>query len=233
MKKLLIGLFVFVILLALVVVGVGFVLPKEYEVTREIEIDAKPEVVYSHLVDLEEWPKWSYWTEEHIDGLEVTLGEKTVGEGASQSWTDASGTKGQLDIIATTTNEKIATEMRYGDSPPMTSVMSLSSVEQDGEKTKLTWYSKGSCGDGFVAGWFCLLMPSMIGKDYDYGLQHLKELAEETASATSDKATDESETDEESSEEDTTESASPDSEGKSDVEAVETDQKGDDSSESN
>ena len=50
-----------VVLLAALVVGIGFVLPQERGVVRTVTIDAFPRDVFPHLEDKAVWKEWSPW----------------------------------------------------------------------------------------------------------------------------------------------------------------------------
>jgi hypothetical protein len=85
-KKILIGLLALVLILVLV----GFMLSQHYEASRSIVIHAPAEKVFPLIGDLRNWSRWDPFQE--VDRTIVTtLGEKTTGIGASQSWQGSSG----------------------------------------------------------------------------------------------------------------------------------------------
>src|SRR5262245_14663703 len=86
MKKVLIGLLVIVLLLALA----GLVLPNDYNFSRSVTINATPAQVHALVGDLARWPDWAPWYDEDPT-IKTTMGAKTTGVGASQSWTAESG----------------------------------------------------------------------------------------------------------------------------------------------
>ncbi len=60
-KKILLGLLAFIV----VVLIVGFFLPRKTHVERSAEISASPEVVYDQVNNLKNWVTWSPW--HHLD----------------------------------------------------------------------------------------------------------------------------------------------------------------------
>lgn len=185
MKKVLISLIVFVVATVAVFAGIGMLLPGEYKTERSIVINAKASTIYSTVSDIKTWPEWTYWNEEHVPGLEITYGETTVGKGASQSWTDAEKKTGQLTFVNAKENEFVGTEMIYDEFPPMLGEITIEPNEEGGQT--VIWTATGSLGSDPMSGWFGLFMPSLIGRDYDYGLTRLKEICEkQDAPETSD-----------------------------------------------
>lgn len=81
LKPLLIGLGVFIVLILIV----GLIQPTTFSYERSMLIDATPDVVFSKVNDLRAWEEWGPWSKQDST-LQVTYGEKTVGEGAYYTW---------------------------------------------------------------------------------------------------------------------------------------------------
>ena len=50
-------------IIALAIVGVGFLLPSAFLVQRSIDIKAPPKKVYDLIVEPKQWMAWSVWTQ--------------------------------------------------------------------------------------------------------------------------------------------------------------------------
>ena len=74
----------------IIFVVVGFILPNQIEIKREIEIDASTSVIHKYVNNLDNWPKWSPWLE--LDpSIQTIIDDIHEGVGASQSWLGKSG----------------------------------------------------------------------------------------------------------------------------------------------
>ncbi len=167
-KKILIALFVIIVL----VVIVGLFLPTHYEVSRSITIDAPRGKIHVLVGDLKRWDDWTPW-KKHDPSLVVTLGDKTTGEGASQSWKGKDG-DGELTFTKCTASSGVEFDMAF-DEGRMTSKGALL-YEDQGESTRVTWMMKGDLDSlpPVMAGYFAAMMPAMVGGSFDEGLAALK-----------------------------------------------------------
>jgi len=168
MKKFLIGL----LLLAIAAAAIGFFLSGDYTVERSIVINAKPADVHKLVGDLKRWEDWTPWKEAD-PSVHVTLGDKTSGVGASQKWTSKDGA-GSLIFTAADKDKGVEYDMTYGE---WTSKGALR-YEEVGKSTKVTWSMNGTVEMPVVGGYMALLMPQMIGGQFDQGLQKLKRQVE-------------------------------------------------------
>ena len=169
MKKVLIGLAVVV----LVVVLVGVLLSGDYTAERAIVIQAKPAKIHKLVGDLKRWDDWTPWKEDD-PSVEVTLGEKTDGAGASQTWTSTDG-NGSLTITASDEDKGIEYDFTFADWKSKGSIR----YEQLDDATKVTWTMQGNVDVPVAGGYLALMMPTMIGASFDKGLTKLKQKAEE------------------------------------------------------
>jgi len=176
MKKLLVGLAGFVV----VVVVVGLVTPPDFVVAKEVTIDAEPAAVHAYVGELKKWDEWSPWLEQDPT-IKTTFGEQTTGVGASQSWTGKES-DGELTFTKCDPETGIAYDMNFimdENKIPSSAVMSYS--VEDG-KTKVTWSMNGTWKGAMppvMDGWMKILSPWMIGSSFDKGLTKLKAKVEE------------------------------------------------------
>ncbi len=171
-KFLLIGLVVVVVL----ILGVGMVLPNDYEVTRSIEIEAPAVIAFGQVNDLEKWEAWSPW-KEMDPGMTMTYGDKSIGEGASYSWTGDKSGSGTLTIINSEMPSRIDTKVEFDGQGEGNGFWTF---EQDGGATKATWGMKGTMPKP-LGGYMVGMMDGWLGPDFEKGLAGVKRLAEAEA----------------------------------------------------
>jgi uncharacterized protein YndB with AHSA1/START domain len=164
-----------VVVFILIVAAVGLFLPNYYSVKRSMVIDASPEKVHEYVGDLSKWEKWSPWEEEDPT-LVVTLGEKTSGVGASESWVSDSG-DGAITITESSPSSGVKYDLLFNGGE-YESEGSITYEALPEERTKVTWAMSGDMGKSVTGGYFALLMDSMVGNMFDKGLVNLKRVVE-------------------------------------------------------
>jgi hypothetical protein len=163
-----------VVLLIIAFVLVGFFLPTEYRVRRTIEIDAPPEVVHTYVGDLKKWGEWTPW-KEMDPALEVTLGDKTTGVGATQSWSGADGS-GSLEFKKSSAQDGVefAWSLQEGE---YQCDGALQYAVANG-KTNVEWSMAGDFDIPVVGGYFRWTMDALVGPTFERGLEKLKNRVE-------------------------------------------------------
>lgn len=172
MKQFLIVLLLLIVILA----AVGFVLPQRYDVSRSVKIRAEPSDVHALVGDLKEWPRWAPW-QEADPTVRVTLGDKTTGVGASQSWTGKDG-NGRLSFTKSDPATGIEYDMVFinrGRESPAKSWMRYTPAA---EGLEVTWGIAGEMDMPVVGGYMALFSDRMIGPMFEKGLNKLKVEAE-------------------------------------------------------
>lgn len=170
---------VLIIILA-VFCGVAFLLPKDFAVTRTVEINAPVEAVYEQANTLSNWANWSAWHEMDPDANYV-YSNPDAGVGASYSWDGNPELVGQgeLSILSSTTNQSIGTQVIFykdGEENGRGNGEWVFS-EEDGV-THVSWSFLGDMGYNPVARWFGLFMDGMLGPQLETGLSNMKEYLE-------------------------------------------------------
>lgn len=163
----------------LLLVLVGLFLPTDYDIRREVTIQAPAAKVHAWVGDLTKWPDWTPW-QEHDPSTRVTLGARTTGVGASQTWTSDGG-DGELTFTACSPAEGIAYDMAFlmdGERVPAQSTMLY---REQGGATTVTWTMQGDAADFMppvVGGYMNLVMKGAINGEFDKGLAKLKQVVE-------------------------------------------------------
>ena len=163
-----------VVLATLVVVAVGFLLPREYTVERRVTINAAPERIHALVGDLEAWPDWTPWAKSD-QTMAITYGELRSGVGAHQSWSGDSG-GGELTFTRSEPEWGIAYDMAFdgGKYPSRSTIV----YNRAGSATEVVWTMVGDNGANPFNRYFGLMMDPMVGPMFEDGLNRLKLVAE-------------------------------------------------------
>jgi hypothetical protein len=161
-------------LATLVVIAVGFALPRTYTVTRSVTIDADPARIHGFVGDLERWPDWTTWIQEDPT-IEIAYGDNTTGVGAHQSWKGKSGS-GELTFTRSDPATGIAYDMGFdGGKYVARCEMNYRPV---GDRTEVEWTMTGDHGLNVLERYMGLMMDAVIGPMFEDGLDRLKVAAE-------------------------------------------------------
>jgi hypothetical protein len=165
--------FLLVVLVLLVVAAViGYFLPHGYSVEESININAKPSKIHDLVGDLRQWDSWTPW-KDMDPSVQVTFGKETKGVGASQTWTGKDG-NGSLTFTASDDKRGIEYDMMFDKTPAKGGLR----YDQKGDTTTVTWWLKGDMEMPVVGGYLALLMPRMVGPEFQKGLSRLKRESE-------------------------------------------------------
>jgi uncharacterized protein YndB with AHSA1/START domain len=148
-----------------------------YTVARSATIDAPPERVFAHVIDLRKWADWSPW--EGMDpNVDKTYSGAESGIGSRYAW---SGNRkvgtGSMEIIDAKENAGIEIALEFLK-PFKASNTTTFTLEPDGGRTNVTWSMTGrKTFMTRVVGIF-RSMDAMVGPDFEKGLGNLKVVAE-------------------------------------------------------
>jgi len=173
-KKILMSLAVIVVIL----IGASFFLPSKWHVRRSIVIAAAPEAIFPWVDNIRRWPDWTPWTEDLDPTMKRTFEGPEAGIGAKQSWQGTKMGNGTLTIIESSPPEKIVYDLNMDNGKFMAKGGFTFKPTTDG--TEVTWFDSGELPGDPVSKYFGLMMDSMIGSDFEKGLQKLKLKAEVT-----------------------------------------------------
>lgn len=160
-----------VAVLAIVVVGVGFFLPADWECSTTVVVDAKPAEIQPLVADLRRWDSWSAWNSEADPTLTYSYSGAPAGQGQVQDWTSEDMGNGHMEITAASAEgmEYFLTFEGMDDT-----IHGKIWYETEGEGTTVHWDSWGQ-GDGKP--WSNALnqiFVPMITADLEKGLAKLK-----------------------------------------------------------
>ena len=165
------GLIVLIAILALVA-------PKDYNVSRSIEIARPKAEVFEHLKYLKKQQEWSPWAKRDPDMISKFTG--VDGEvGAINYW---KGNKevgeGEQEITQIVEGKRIEGELRFLKPFKSTSDSYLEVYEAGQDKTKVIWGFKGKNKFPMSIMMLFMNMDKAVGKDFEEGLQSLKTIME-------------------------------------------------------
>ncbi len=120
--------------LAVVVIGIGAMLPKDFAVERSIEINASPEAVFDEVNSLKKWDAWSPWIARD-PSLANTHSGPDAGVGAMVTWTSEESGDGRQTITSANADAN-RNRLDFGD---MGQPNAYWTFEPSGEGVHVTW----------------------------------------------------------------------------------------------
>lgn len=174
--RLLRGLVVALIAVAVVLLGVAFVLPTEIKITRDIIIAAPPEKVFANLNALQKAARWSPW----ITGdaaIKLSYAGPPEGVGNRMVWSSGNPEvgNGSQEIIVSLTNQRVESALDVGGMGVATAWQALR-LEKNG--TRVTWGLLADTGNSPLRRYRGFLASRRVGAEVDAGLARLKALTE-------------------------------------------------------
>ena len=171
LKKIVIGLVCFIVLLVII----GFFLPSEIVVERSVKIAAPSAEIHSHIDDLRRWKAWSPF-EKADDTIESTYSGSTSGVGAANSWTSENSGDGTMKITRSDPGAGVWYDISFDGGK----TWSQGSFEYEKTEmgTRLTWKWGHDFGANIFYRYLVVSMRSMMEDTWDEGLVGIKKLVE-------------------------------------------------------
>jgi len=176
MKKILIGLAGLIVLVIGVIVALVLFTPTEFEVERETVIARSKADVFSYLTKIKKQEDWGPWIKKDPK-TKVTYTGNDGDVGFVSKWESDHPEvgSGEQEIKKITEGERIDIEVRFKE-PWETSSDSYLKTSEAGEgKTKVQWGFTGSMPRPMNLMLLFIDMNDAVGKDFESGLQNLKE----------------------------------------------------------
>jgi hypothetical protein len=173
LKKILIGVAV-VVAAFLVFVATR---PDTYTVTRSKVVPGPSGVAFAQVADFHNWGAWSPW--EKMDPAMKKTFEGTPGAaGSTYAWDGEKAGAGKMTLVEAKAGEQI--KIRLDFTKPMESPNNeiVFGFKPSGNGTNVTWTMNGT--NGFMGKMFGVFMDmdSMLGKDFEGGLNGLTTVAD-------------------------------------------------------
>jgi hypothetical protein len=148
-----------------------------YAVERSVAIAAPPTAIYPNIADFHRWTKWSPW--EGLDSdMERTYSGEDAGVGAIYAWSgNRKAGQGRMEITRATEPSEVQIALDFVK-PFKSSSTTTFHLEPGGAGTRVTWTMTGP--KTFMTRVMGLFksMDSLIGPDFERGLDSLKAVSE-------------------------------------------------------
>jgi len=165
------------IVIYLILCAVG---PKNVNVTKEIDVKAKPAHVFNLVNNLVSWNKWSSWNLNDTS-MVIDFPGKKEGVGALNTWKSESQGNGSQEIIESDLNSRVKTRLQfegwdgysYGEFK----------IKPNGDETNVSWSMSGDKDFPFMMRGMMLAMgfKRSIKKNYTESLKNIKGIVEPRA----------------------------------------------------
>jgi hypothetical protein len=160
-----------IVVLAIIILGGSYFLPKNSIVERSIMIGANDSTVYSYVTDFSKFNEWSPWYE--MEPTAKTEVSGNLGEvGASYAWEGEELGKGDFKITKLEPYIAVYEKLTFY-TPFEAEAENNLFFKQVGDSTKVTWIYNG-VNKGVFDKWMGLAMDKMMGKDWERGLNKMK-----------------------------------------------------------
>lgn len=173
-------LFLFLLGVAIFLVIGGFLLPKSVQTERDIVIEESPERLFAVLDGFEHFPRWSPW----IVNRPATRHERSGperGPGAQLNWygPDSDAGDGRLVVTKVDAPHRVELELELQQRYRSDSWFALEPVPNG---TRVRWGMHMEFGTFDLVGRYLgLMLPGLVGRDYQQGLESLKTYIESGA----------------------------------------------------
>ena len=174
-KKILIAVLALIVLLVATVVILAFALPGDYRVERQITINKPKAEVFGYLKMLKNQNEWGPWAKKDPN-MKVEYRGTDGNPGFVSAWKSENGElgEGEQEIKKVVDGERIETELRF-KAPFETTNNAYIVTEAAGEnQTKVKWGFTGSMPKPFNVMSLVMDMDTIVGKEFDEGLNTLK-----------------------------------------------------------
>ncbi len=175
MHKILYGIFAAIALLILI----GFALPRTHRVEVSAEIDAPPATVFAQVNDFRRFTLWAPWAETDPNARFIYSGNSR-GEGATVTWDGAVIGSGMQTIVESRPFDYVGIVMNPGEPGEARSWFRLAPGTGT---TIIHWGFEANYGMNVVGRYFAAMLGSVVARDYQAGLENLKQLAESLPAA--------------------------------------------------
>ncbi len=166
----------------LILLGIGFLLPSRWVVKREIVIQASPATIYPFIANFEDgWSQWSAFDDEDPD-IRYTYSGPDIGVGAKRAWTSSIMGDGWQVITSADVDAGVEFDLvmiKYDSYVKGR----ITTEKTDEGATRVTWVDSGNVGQNLFKRYLGLFMDRMLGNAFETSLTNLKAKAEATAGA--------------------------------------------------
>ncbi len=174
-QKLIYGVAAVIVLL----IVIGFALPRTHSIEVTQEIDAHPATVFALLNDFRRFTLWAPLAE--VDpNVRILYSGNSRGAGSTMTWDGAIAGSGKQTIVESRPHEHVMMVLSPGEPGEAKSWFDLAPGTGT---TIVSWGFEADYGMNIVGRYFAAMLGSIVARDYQNGLLNLKELAESLPAA--------------------------------------------------
>jgi hypothetical protein len=174
--RILAGLLFFIVL---VTIGLSFMLPTYQKAERSVEINASAPVIYAQLIKLENFNRFSVWSQQDSSAVYTISGtDGTVGAASSWKGSPEISGEGKIEIRELVPNAKVAHAIEFKEPKKINAESIFSLQETNKGKTTVTWTFKMATPRPWNIFNLFYSIDKEKGKDFEDGLKALKTLIE-------------------------------------------------------
>lgn len=170
----------FYVVLAIIglIVILGLIAPKSYDVSRSIEINKPLPEVFQYLKYIKNQDYWSPWKKkdpnmlQEFEGIDGEVGFVSKWEGNKEVGS------GEQEILGIVDNKVIETELRFLKPWKSQSDAYIKVEEISPNETKVIWGFTGKNKFPMSILMLFMNMEKAVGKDFEEGLENLKQVLE-------------------------------------------------------
>ncbi len=154
-----------------------FFLEDKVQISRTITIDRPASKVYKAVNSMHHFNKWSPWAQLDPDAKYEFTGPE-FGVGSKMSWQGNEEVgSGRQTIIESVADEMVKAELYFdgqGDDPSWATYR----IKANGDQSEISWVFDADFNGDILGRYFGMMMDSMLGPQYETGLNNLKNLVE-------------------------------------------------------
>lgn len=172
-------LFFFILAVILTVAALSFFLPTTQKVERSVIINAQAAEIYNQLIKLENFNKFSVWSQQDSSAVYTLTGtDGTVGAATSWKGSPEISGEGKIEIIALQTNEKVVHKLEFTKPKKGNAESTFILKPTSKDSTAVTWIFNMATPRPWNIFNLLYSLDEEMGKDFDDGLSALKALIE-------------------------------------------------------
>ncbi len=160
----------------LFVVVLGLVLPRRWEVTQSIVIDASPARIHPFIAGFRNWQEWAAWSKDLDPQVRNTYDGEEVGVGSKWSWLGSKMGHGRMEVISADPRTGVEIDEAI-ESETVNAHSSFTYSAVSGGGTRVTWVDTGKLPLP-LGGYFRGSVEHQLSGYFQRGLEALKQKVE-------------------------------------------------------
>jgi hypothetical protein len=176
-------LFLFFLLAVIVTTAaLSFMLPTSQKIERSIVINASPATIYNELIKLENFNKFSVWSQQDSAAVYTLTGtDGTIGANTSWKGSPEISGEGKIEIKALEPNRKVVHQLNFTKPKKGTAESVFLLNETNKATTTLTWTFNMATPRPWNIFNLLYSLDKQMGKDFEDGLTAMKTMIELSA----------------------------------------------------